>query len=177
MSSAELSRAKTRYAGMRDAAYLAAAKTLVPVIGVDFRVSGWTRRAYEAYVDQWTNVARPKSGDWDWPEIFRVHRDPDRLDLVIWSPNDRLSGLSLGTLSNSALNLRFLEGDPRSDCPLKGKRILIVLECAANYAQARGRSELRVQPLNEDLETLYRDGYGFTIETQKGVGHYYKKVV
>jgi hypothetical protein len=108
---------------------------------------------------------------------FRVHRDPDRLDIVIWGPNDRLCGLGLGLTSSEAVEVRFIEGDPRPDCPLKGKRILIILECAACYAQARGRKELRIQPINQRLEYLYRQTYGFVLETPRRGARYYRKGV
>ena len=63
------------------------------------------------------------------------------------------------------LKLMFLEGDPQPDCPLKGFRIPIFLDVAANYAQDRGKTELRVWPLNDNLAELYREAYGFSLVT------------
>lgn len=171
--SATLERARARFIANRDAARRAAAVALPSQLGVEFHLSGWTGKVREAYLDQWNGEHR--SG-WDWVEIFRRHNDPDRLDIAIWSQN-RLSGLALCLTSGTCVEIRFLEGDPREDCPLKGHRTLIVLECAANYAQARGKTELRIQPVNSDLETLYKDVYEFSLETPRGQAHYYRKVV
>lgn len=170
--SANLAREKARFQGLGDAARLAATRTLAPVVGVDFTMTGWTGRSREALAAQWTDGVH-----FDWVEVFRRHRDPDRLDVALWSPGDRLSALVLGLTTGAAVELRFFEGDPRPDCPLKGRRTLIILECAANYAQARGRTELRIQPINERLETLYKLEYGFTLETPRRGAHYYRKVV
>lgn len=73
--------------------------------------------------------------------------------------------------------LRFLEGDPRQDCPLRGKRILIALETAANYAQGRGKKEIRVQPIDDKLVYLYESVYGFVLESPKNEEPYYRKGV
>jgi hypothetical protein len=96
--------------------------------------------------------------------------------LAVWC-GDRLAALALGLTTGEAVVVRFLEGDPRPDCPLKGRRILIVLECMANYAQGRGKAELRIEPANEALETLYRETYGFSLETPRGRSAYYKRTV
>jgi hypothetical protein len=73
--------------------------------------------------------------------------------------------------------MRFIEGDPRPDCPLKGWRALIVLEAAAFYAQARGKTELRLKEVNSSLESLYRDTYGFRLETPRKQEPYWTKEV
>jgi hypothetical protein len=140
----------------------------------EFNLSGWSGRTREAYLDQW--LGNPKCS-WDWEEIFRRHNDPDRLDIAIWGADERLCGLAVGLTTGEAVEIRFLEGDPRLDCPLKGRRILITLESAACYAQARGRRELRVRPKNERLETLYRQTYGFVLETTRSGDRYYRKGV
>jgi hypothetical protein len=140
----------------------------------EFNLSGWGARAREAYLDQWFGTPQCR---WNWEDIFRRHSDPDRLDIAIWGENGRLCGLAIGTTTSEALEIRFVEGDPRIDCPLKGRRILIVLESAACYAQVRGRTELRVRPKNEHLENLYRQTYGFVLETTRSGGRYYRKGV
>jgi len=168
-----LARAKARFENDRHVARAQAVKILQPHLP-EFNLSGWSGRAREAYRDQW--LGDPKC-NWDWEEIFRRHNDPDRLDIAIWGANERLCGLAVGCTTGQALEIRFLEGDPRPDCPLKGRRILIVLESAATYAQARGRLELRVRPKNERLEDLYRQTYGFVLETRSGGDRYYRKGV
>jgi hypothetical protein len=166
-----LVRAKARFESDRHGARGQAVKNLQPHLP-EFNLSGWGERARLAYRDQWLGTPR---ADWDWEEVFRRHSDPDRLDIAIWGVNDRLSGLALGTTTGEAVEIQFLEGDPRPDCPLKGRRILIILESAACYAQARGRAELRVRPKNERLEDLYRQTYGFVLETSSRGDRYLRK--
>ncbi len=171
----ELERAKARYAEQREAAFRVAAQSLVPYIGVQFHITGWTNKARDE-LRSWEAAGRHADGRFPWPEIFQRYRDPDRLDMAIWV-GDRLAALALGTCTGPSVLLRYLEGDPRTDCPLVGRRILIALEAAANYAQARGRRELRVQPVNERLSNLYVQVYGFTLENPHKQDAYYRKGV
>lgn len=83
----------------------------------------------------------------------------------------------MGLTTGQAVEVRFLEADPRGNCPLKGKRALIVLDVAARYAQARSKSEIRVRPVNTSLERLYREVYGFTLMNPKGQPAYFRKEV
>src|SRR5262245_57327285 len=119
-----LARHKARCETDRHSARAQAVKNLTPYLP-QFNLSGWGARAREAYLDQW--LPDPNR-QFDWEGIFRRHNDPDRFDIAIWGPNERLCGLGLGTTTGEALDLRFLEGDPRQGCPLKGRRILILLE-------------------------------------------------
>ncbi|BBK44010.1 hypothetical protein STVA_40300 [Allostella vacuolata] len=175
--SAEIERAKARYASFRDAAYRHAGLALSPVLGVDFHVSGWTGKAAEAYRDQWLPADRHPDLAWDWDEIFRRHRDPDRLDLAVWSPGERLSALGLGLTKATALELRFLSGDARADCPLRGRRALIVMECAQAYAQLRGKTELHAQPVNDRVTELFVSIFGFELVTPRRGTPYYRKAI
>jgi hypothetical protein len=171
----ELERAKARYAEQRESAFRIAGQNLVPLIGVQFHITGWTNKAREALAT-WRETGRHVDGRFDWEEIFRRYRETDRLDMAIWV-GDRLAALGLGTCTGSSVLLRYLEGDPRQDCPLKGRRILIALEAAANFAQARGKNEIRVQPVNEALSNLYEGVYGFALEKPYKQDAYYRKGV
>jgi hypothetical protein len=75
------------------------------------------------------------------------------------------------------VTIKFVEGDPRPDCPLAGRRVLIVLETVQAYAQGIGRRELRLEPVNEALATLYSEIYGFTLATPRGARAYYAKEI
>lgn len=176
MSSA-LEHAKKRYSDAREACRRQAGLRLGHVLGVEFHVSGWSNKGREAMADQWVDLKGATLSAWDWNEIFRRHHDPDRLDMVIWGPDDRLCGVGLALTTGQAVDIRFVEGDPRIDCPLKGKRTLIFLECAAGYAQQRGKAELRIEPKNSALVNLYTDVYGFSLETPRGANAYYRKAV
>jgi hypothetical protein len=171
----DLAHAKRRYEQAAAEARRLTAVELCPKIGVDFHLTGWTNKGRDALQVQWTQ--RHSEAGWDWPEIFRRHRDPDRLELVIWGPKDRLCGLALCLTTGHCVEIRFLEGDAKPDCPLKGRRILIVLDCAARYAQARGKEELRAQPVNPALQALYRDVYGFALVAGKSAGAYWFRKV
>lgn len=158
----------------RAGAYRTAALNLQPHLGVEFNISSWSNKAARAFDSQW--AAFKREVEWDWSEIFQAHRDFDRLDMAIWN-GERLCGLGLGLTTASALDFRFLEGCPDPVCPLKGRRILIAMEAAACYAQARGKKEIRVSPINSSLESLYRDTYGFDLETPRKGEPYYRKGV
>ena len=176
-SSSKLAAAKARFAAAGDKARRQAALNLAPNIGGGFYITPWSHKAAEAYRDQWLTADPPSESGWDWEEIFRRYRgEPDRLEMVIWA-GARLCGLGLATTSNQAVTVRFMEGDPRPDCPFKGKRALICLEAATCYAQERGRTELRLEPLNPRLAELYKDVYGFVLETPYKGSAYYKKGV
>lgn len=163
-------KAKERYAISRSKAISATTATLVPEFDIAFEITGWNSAAQTAYHEQWPNP------EFDWVEVFRRHNDPDRLDISIWV-GERLCGLALGITTANALNLMFLEGDSREDCPLTGLRIPIFLDIATNYTQDRGKSELRVWPLNDTLAELYRDTYGFSLVTTGPNTPYWRKGV
>lgn len=165
---------RSRAEADRATAYRTAALNLTAIIGTDFNISGWTNKVHRELDGQWQT--HPRQVPWQWDEIFAGHREFDRLDIAIWS-GPTLCGLGLGLTTASALNLRFLEGAPDPNCPLKGYRILIALEAAACYAQARGKKEIRLSPINSSLESLYRDTYGFELEKPAKGEPYYRKGV
>lgn len=139
---------------------MACGETLRPHIGVNFRVSDISRKALEAVETQWGE------SKWDWATISQAFRDPDAFKFAIWV-DDTLCGLGLATTTGQSVVLRFIEGSPRADCPLKGQRILIALEATALYGQKRGKRELKLEPLNEDLINLYESTYGFKVVRPK----------
>ncbi|MCJ2068208.1 hypothetical protein MKK75_05185 [Methylobacterium sp. J-030] len=166
--------AKQRYAVRQDEARRLASRNLQGPLGVTFHLTAWGERARHAYETQWLSAARHPDAGWDWPEIHRRNRnEPDALSLAIWVGDDRLCGLGFAVPSSRAVTLRFLEGDPRPDCPLIGRRALIALEASALYAQGIGRSQIRVEPANETLAALYRDRYGFALVSLEGAPAYY----
>ena len=166
-----------RYLQFRLDAYQEAMQNLRGRIKGDFKIVEINNRAYQAVLDQWDRHGRNPNADWDWRELMRRYRDPDRLDIAIWSHSDRISGLALAVTTGPAVELKFLEADPRADCPLRGKRALIALEIVACYAQARGKREIRVRPINEPVARLYRDIYGFELVTQpKMTGYLMRRV-
>lgn len=126
--------------------------------------------------ERWSRDGADDRVGFDWRKVKEAHREPKRLELSMWA-GDRLCGLALCLIKNSAVEVRFLEGAPAMDCPLKGRRILVALDCAANYAQACGRSQIRLQPINEGLAELYERDYGFTRVSLKGQEPFFKKEV
>lgn len=141
---------------------------------------GWTRKAMEAYSDQWLPYGSSCQGhgEWDWPEIFRRHQsDFKTLDMVIWGPGDRLSGLALARVTNTAIVIDLIEGDPRSDCPLQGLRAAIILEASACYAQGVGRNKLRLTPVNDHVAAFYEKAFDFVQEKpKKGAPYHWREV-
>lgn len=174
--SREVLKAKERFRTAAFSACLKANQALEPVINVPFQISEWTGRAGEAYRDQWAERRHPEV-HFDWEEIWRRNREIDALRLALWCEGLRLSALALCLPTNCSLEIRFLEGDYRSDCPLKGRRCLIVLEAAANYAQAIGKAELRVRPVNLALRSLYEDVFGFEVVERRGQETYFRRSI
>lgn len=148
--------ARARYENDRQQACIAAGDSLRETLGVDFRISQISRSALDAVHTQW------KSSEFDWDKINTDIRGIDAFKFAIWV-GDRLCGLAVATTSNQRIRLRFLEGSPLPDCPLKGRRITIALEAVAFYGQRRGKRELTLEPLNEKLISVYQNTYGFQI--------------
>lgn len=170
MSTASLERAKQRYRQNAYDARLATSERMKIFLGTHVGVGEWSRKVFDA-LGKWENRR------FDWEEIARRHREPDRLEIAIWSDDNVLSGIALALCTGQAVVLRFVEGDPRHDCPLRGYRLLVALEAATNYAQARGKNEIRVQPKNAELVNLYEEVYGFTFHQPRGEEGYYRKGV
>nr|WP_281720027.1 hypothetical protein [Nitrosomonas nitrosa] len=171
MTSAELERAKARYREARSQACRLAVDSLSSFLEVDFHLREWSRKALEAIDHQWG------SSEFDWGEIARRYREPGIAHIAIWSPDDRLSGVFMATIHAKSVKLQWLEGDPRVDCPLKGKRALVALEMISNYAQLLGRPEICLDRVEDDVIPLYVEGYGFTLVTPNKGSPYLKKAV
>jgi hypothetical protein len=173
-----LTAARARYIAWADGARRQARLNLQGTVHGDFRLGEWSNRTAEAYAVQWSGFDRRPNGGWDWVEIHRKSRtDPSAFELVIWAPDNRLCCLAYASTTPSAVVLNYLEGDPRPDCPFRGVRTLIVMEAIQCYGQAAGRREIRIQPVNEALETLYREIYGFELATPKGGSAYYRREI
>lgn len=160
---------EAHYRDHKFAASKAAAET-ARAIGIDVTITEYSRRASEAVELQW--VGRQPS--WDWAEIARRHRSPKTFCVAMWS-GERLAGLALIELTTVAATVRFVEGDPRPDSPVKGKCALVALEIATNYAQRCGLSEIRIHPINDALVTLYENVYGFELVKPLKEEPYYRK--
>ena len=161
---------KTRWVQKCYEARNATVKALSPYEGVSFTLTEWSNRAFEAADKQWKSIY------YDWREINRKFRDPDRLDLALWV-NERLVALALATTRDQAVFIEIVEGDPDDDCPLAGGRLEIVLDACANYAQIRGKLELRLQPKNEKLIAHYEDVYEFKrVNVRGGTPYWCRKV-
>jgi len=169
--------AKARYLQCQHEAFRSCERDLAKSIGYFFTLSEISQRALLAVQTHWEPSGRPAETSWDWKRVLQRYRNElDRFELAIWE-GDRLCALGLATTGGNAVALRFLEGDPRGDCPLKGRRILIALDACARYAQRRGKAELRVQPINSALESLYVGTYGFRKRSPKGEQPYFCRQV
>lgn len=144
--------------------------SLSPFDGVAFSLTEWSGRTWEAMEKQWSSI------DYDWREISHRFRDPDRLELALWS-DDMLLAVALATTRDRAVHIEFIEGNPADACPLKGGRLQILLDAAANYALVRGKIELRLEPKNADLIALYENVYAFERVNRKGGTPYWCRKV
>lgn len=167
-----LKAAKAHYDSLQKRAAKTAAEAL-RTHGIDLTLLHYSGRVEDAIKTQWGG----SRVGWNWPEIVRCNREPKAFCLAMWTPDDDLVGLALMTLSREAVTLKFVEGRPSMDCTFKGKRILVALEVAANYAQGAGVNELRIHPLNETLVHLYESVYGFeVVKERKGESYYRKRI-
>ena len=115
--SPHLAAAKRRYAQNKHDA-CKAAEALATHIGTSYQITEVSGRALRYISDAWG------SSHFDWPEVLRRHNEPDVMPIAIWH-GERLCALALALTTGQAVVLRFLEGDARSDCPLKGRRFLM----------------------------------------------------
>lgn len=154
---------------------------LAGVLPPEMHVREITRAAGEAWQTQWRpiNERTPPEGGWDWPDIWtdRKRHNTELFHAAVWF-GGRLSGLALGVPNKTAVVLEGVEGDPNSDNPAKGLVLLTILEAATCYAQITGRQEIWLkEPANERLVSLYVDGYGFELVTDKARKPYCRKRV
>jgi hypothetical protein len=170
-----LAQTRAHYDGLKDKACLEAGKSLRVQLGIDVRIRRTSRTAYEHIRDYWDVAGRHPDAGWDWEELFRRHREPKRLDMAIWTPTGRLVAMGLATITTAAATVRYVEGDPRADCHLKGKRVLIALEAATNYALGAGLAEIRIEPINGALASMYEKVYGFELVKPPKAPPYYRK--
>jgi hypothetical protein len=171
-----LAQVKAHYDSLKDKACLEASRSLRAFLGIDVRIRRVGRSAHEQVRDLWDPAGRHPDAGWDWEEIFRRHREPKCLDLAIWTGNsDRLIALALATMNSEAVTLRYCEGSPQEGCDYKGKRVLIALEAATNYALGAGLAEIRIVPVNPALASMYEKVYGFELVKQHKAPTYYRR--
>ncbi|MCK3783068.1 hypothetical protein KEM44_23295 [Sinorhizobium meliloti] len=166
----EFARAKQRYRQNQHDARRAAVANLEPHLQIKFQITEWSHRSFDAIANQWKNT------EFDWSEIRRRFREPDQFEFAIWQ-GERLCGIGLALTTGQSVKVKFVEGDPRLDCPLKGRRMLVALEAIANYAQARGKKDIILEPLNEKLVDLYENTFGFDVVRPRTGAVYCRKKV
>lgn len=160
--------ARARYLQNMHDAMRMAAENIRKGLGVECQLKEFTRATQDG-ISKWGK------NEFDWDDILRNIRDPDCFRFGIWVA-DRLTAVAIATTSNQSVCLRFIEADRREDAPLTGLRILIALEAIAIYGQLRGKSEIRLEPVNEKLISLYEDTYGFeVVPPRKGAPRYWRK--
>lgn len=160
---------RMRYARFGQEARLATVERLSPIDGVKFELTEISGRAITA-AEQW------QSGYYDWTQVLRRFNDPDRIDVALWDA-ERLLALGVATTRSSAVWIELIEGDRDRSAPLTGARLLILFDTFANYAQLRGKSELRLEAKNAGLAALYENVYGFERVLSKGNALYWARRV
>lgn len=159
--SSEVARAKARAVDAWAEAVQHSYKNMRPHLQEQYSFRQYSNSVKQDYIDQWVAEERHQDAGWDWIEVARRHRDVKDVVAALYV-EDRLSALALFRASKSRVLVRFLEGDPRPDCHMKGSRALLMLDLAATYGQRLGVRELHLQPVNEGLAELYRSKFGFT---------------
>lgn len=151
---------RARYGRFGQEARLATVERLSPIDGIRFELTEISGRAITA-TEQW------QSRYYDWSQVLYRFNDPDRFDVALWS-SGRLLALGVATTRPSAVWVELIEGDRKPDAPLTGARLLLMFDAFANYAQLRGKPELRLEAKNAGLASLYENAYGFERVLSKG---------
>lgn len=160
--------ARMRYLQSMHDAMRKSSENIRKELGVDVQLREFTRSTITA-IEEWGAT------EFDWSEILSRVRDPDCFRFGIWFGN-RLVAVAIATTSGQSVCLRYIEADRRDDAPLKGLRILIALEAITIYGQLRGKVEIKLEPIDEGLISLYENSYGFErISPRKGVPKYWRK--
>lgn len=111
---------------------------------------------------------------WNWFSVWRKYwNKPARLELAILA-NDKLCALLLGKPSKGRrhLSLYYLEANPDTNNPIKGKVVKIVADAALLYATLLGCSVVRVVAPLPAVTPLYEAG-GFRLASKEGVSPVY----
>lgn len=156
----EIRKARDRATAAWTDAVQASYENVAPHIGVEYMFRQWSGSVSKVYTDQWLGCDRHEDSGWDWHEIARRHRSPKEQTVALLS-YDKLCALAHFTASRKRVLVRFLEGNPRPDCHMKGCRALLMLDLATTYGQRLGNSEIHLQPVNPTLAELYRSRFGF----------------
>lgn len=157
---AELAKAKRRVEQAWQEAVKASYDNMSPYIDHDYTLRLWSRSVEEQFRSQWCSVERHDDAGWNWSEVRRNYRGPKDV-IVALEAEDQLCALALFRLTRDRVLVRFLEGDPRAGCNMKGSRALVMLDLAATLGQRYGCKEIHLQPVNDDLKMLYVETYGF----------------
>lgn len=114
-------------------------------------------------ITDWSRVAQADiwpDNELHWETILGYPFGPTALEIAIWWQR-QLVGLAIATVMGNIMLLRFVEGRPGPDAPLKGQRVPVVLDVVIEYAQLIGRPEIRLKPNNEQLRNYYIADCGF----------------
>lgn len=152
--SAELDRTRARYNAAREKACRQASLLARAFYGdAPITIAPVGAKARAAFAE-W-----PGEREWDWAEIRRVYASPKVLEFAIWC-EETLCAVGLVTVSDGSVTLKYVEGRP-DRCPLEGSRVPIALELASCYAQACGRTVLRIEPIRPTLIERCQTDWGF----------------
>lgn len=130
--------------------------------------------AIEAWRDTWQRGHALGYGGWDWSGLVApVWRRPTGFYLAVWS-GETLCGLAVGRTSRRrrsgqrhTLSVHFLEGNPDTRHPLRGRIAPLALAAAESYAALIGAQRLRlIDPLPGVLRTYQR--LGFSLARKSG---------
>jgi hypothetical protein len=108
----------------------------------DLSITGWDQA--EILKHLWHD------GEFEWELIMKYPNGPSQLEIAVWSGGN-LIALGIATVFSDRLLLRFVEASPDHGAELKGQRLPIILEVAANYAEKLGKKEIWMKPKTPEL--------------------------
>jgi len=122
--------------------------------------------ACRAWNDEWAPTEdRPhQDGGWDWPAIHgQTQYKKAKFCIALWHGKTTLSGLTLVSVARRAVRIEIVEGNPRSNHPLKGSVLPILLDTVARFGQQLGRAELRLMNPVKGMVRVYCEVYNFEL--------------
>lgn len=147
---------KARFADRRTQAAAHAVEQAAIRFDLDIDIQLWGEATNRAIEKQWRSTA------FSWQEILDDHRNHTCWKFAIWAEDgERLAALCACKVRKNFVEFSAMEGDPRSDCPLKPQRFSIALDAVVRYASSCGLKEIQCEPLNEKLANHYISVYGF----------------
>lgn len=144
----------------------------------------WLEQLTDAGIEVWERTWKPLAaqapplGGWDWGGIHLMHANSDRAFCVsLWATNHVLCGLALLRLSQSAVKIEIIEGNPDHSHPLKKSVLPIMLDVAARFAQRLGKRQIHAIDPHERMIEILTSDFEFEVVKERNGRHWCRREV